>query len=135
MIDIVTELANKTGLSPEQTKKALGALLGLVKSHVPAEQFARLSQAVPGTDEMMAAAQADSGSSGGVLSAVAGMAGKLFGGGDACAALADKLEKSGLSADQIKTFLPHALEFLKSKLPSDVAEKLGALLPAEAPAV
>jgi hypothetical protein len=131
MIDFLTELASKAGISTEQAKKGMGALLAFFKEHLPAEQFARLSQEVPGTDEMMAAASAEhSSESGGLLSAVAGAVGKMFG-GDGSAALLGKLGQLGLSPDQIKNFLPRAIAFLKSKLPPEVMAKISSLLPAE----
>jgi len=132
MSDLLTELASKVGISPEQAKKAVGSLLAVIKEHIPAEQFARLSQAVPGTDDMMAAAAAEhSSESGGLLSAVAGAVGKMFGGGGAAAALADRFGKLGLSREQIKTFFAKVIESLKSKLPPDVMAKISEHLPAE----
>jgi hypothetical protein len=107
-------------------------LLTAVKTHIPAEQFAQLSQAVPDADDMMAAAATEhSSESGGLLSAVAGAVGKMFGGGGAMAALADKLGHLGLSPDQIKNFVSQALAFLKSRLPPEVMAKISAQLPAE----
>jgi uncharacterized protein (DUF2267 family) len=132
MSDFLMELASKTGISPEQAKKAVGALLAAIKPHIPAEQFTRLSQAVPGADDMMAAAAAEhSSGGGGILGAVADMAGKIFGGGGAMAAVVDKLGHLGLSADQVKTFVSHVVAFLRSKLPPDVMAKISHLLPAE----
>jgi uncharacterized protein (DUF2267 family) len=130
MSELLTELASKVGISPEQAKKALGALLAAIKEHIPSEQFARLSQAVPGADDMMAAADAEHGS-GGVLGAVAGAIGKMFGGGGAMAVVADKLGHLGLSPDQIKNFVCQALAFLKSRLPPEVMAKISDQLPAE----
>jgi hypothetical protein len=39
------------------------------------------------------------------------------------------LTRLGFSADQLESFLPGALEFLKSKLPPDVVKQASALLP------
>jgi hypothetical protein len=80
----------------------------------------------------MAAADAEhSSGGGGILGAFADMASKLFGGGGALAALAENLGHMGLSADQIKNFVPQMIGFLKSKLPPDVLAKISHHLPAE----
>src|SRR5262245_44080252 len=71
MADIVTELANKCGISPEVAKKGLGIVLSLFKSKLPEETYSKVSAAVPDADNMIASA-ADMGeqSGGGVVDAV-----------------------------------------------------------------
>jgi hypothetical protein len=54
-------------------------------------------------------------------------AGKLFGGG-ASAALA-KLTSLGFFANQVKSFLPKVLAFLKGKLPPEAMKQISGLLP------
>jgi hypothetical protein len=56
------------------------------------------------------------------------MAGKLFGGGGATALL-DKLTSLGLSAEQVQSFLPRVMEFLKGRLPESVTKQVSGLLP------
>jgi hypothetical protein len=133
MADMLSELAERAGVSAEMAKKGLGALLAFLKGHLPAADFSKVAGAVPGADAMMSAAEAGEGeSSGGLLGAAAAAVGKLFGGG--AADLVAKLSGAGFSAEQAKSFLPAALEFLRGKLPANVAEKLAALIPAEAAA-
>ena len=130
MADIASELASKCGISTEAAQKGLGVVLGLFKSKLPAETFSKISAAVPGADNMMSAA-ADTGkeASGGVISAVKGAVGKLFGGGGATDALISKFGQLGMSADQIQGFLPKVMEFLKGKLPENVMNQISGLLP------
>jgi uncharacterized protein (DUF2267 family) len=127
MSDSVSDLAAKSGLSPDQAQKGLGAVLSFVKESLPAETFAQVSAAVPGSDEMMAAAgpQEDSG---GVLGSLKGMAGKLFGGGGPAALIA-RLSSLGISVEQMQSFLPRVMEFLKDRLPESVTKQLSGLLP------
>ena len=125
MADIVAQLASAAGISPEQARQGLGAVLAALKKQLPAEHFAKLSAAVPGAEEMAA----DAGGGGGLLGSVSGMAGKLFGGGD-LSAVAAKLTGLGLSMDQVKAFAAKVVEFLKDKLPPDLTAKLTALIPA-----
>jgi hypothetical protein len=90
MADIIEDLAGKAGISADLAKKGLGALLTFVKEKVPAESFSKLTRAIPGADNAMAAAEQSSEASGGVLSAVSGLAGKVFGSDGGASALIPK---------------------------------------------
>jgi hypothetical protein len=127
MSDIVSDLAAKSGISTEQAKKGLGAVLSYVKESLPEDAFAKVSAAVPGSDQIMAAAGPQEESSGGVIGAIKNAAGKLFGGGGG--ALLSRLSALGLSAEQVQSFLPRVMEFFKSKLPDAVVKQIGGLLP------
>src|SRR5262249_62216364 len=81
MADSTSEMASKCGISPEQAQKGLGAVLAFLKKSVPAETYAKISAAVPGSEEMTAAAESGQESSGGILGAIGDLAGKLVGGG------------------------------------------------------
>ena len=128
MADIATELASKCGISPEVAQKGLGIVLGLFKSKLPAETYSKVSAAVPGADNMIAAA-ADMGehSGGGVIDAVKGTIGKLFGGN--AGALLGKFEQLGMSPDQIQGFVSKTTEYFKGKLPENAMSQISGLLP------
>ena len=128
MSDIVSDLAAKSDLSPDQAQKGLGAVLSFVKKSLPAENFAQVSAAVPGSDEIMAAAGPHEESSGGILESIKGMASKLFGGGGPAALIA-KLSSLGISVEQAQSFLPRVMELLKERLPDSVTKQLSGLLP------
>jgi hypothetical protein len=129
MADIATELASKCGISVEAAQKGLGTILGLLKSKLPAEAFTKISAAVPETDNMMSTA-ADTGkeASAGIVGAIKGAVGKVFGGGTD--ALLTKFGQLGMSPDQIQAFLPKVMEVLKNKLPENVMSQVRGLLPA-----
>jgi hypothetical protein len=130
MADIVSELASKSGVSSDLAKKGVGALLTFIKAKLPADNFSKVSSAIPGADHMMAAAAESGGeSSAGILGAVGGLAGKLFGGAGAATALVSKLTQLGFSEEQLQRFLPAVLEFVKGKLPPDVVDKIMGLIP------
>src|SRR5262249_52084429 len=128
MADIITDLASKSGISPDLARKGLGGVLAFFQSKLPADTFSQVSAAVPGADSMMAAAQAGQESSGGILSAVTSAVGKLFGGGGA-AEMVSKLTQLGFSAEQLQAFLPRVLDFFKGKLPGDVMSQVSGLMP------
>jgi hypothetical protein len=129
MADIASELASKCGISAEQAQKGLGLVLGLIKNRLPADTFARVSAAVPGADDLVSAAE-DTGTqaSGGVVGAVKGAVGKIFGGGSTEALLA-KFSQLGMTADQIPVFVSKVTEFFKGKLPENVVSQIRGLLP------
>jgi hypothetical protein len=104
MAEIVSDLAEKSGISPDQAHKGLGAVLSFVKESVPQDTFAQVSAAVPGSEQMMTAAGEREERSGGVIESVKAVASKLFGGGGA--ALVSKLSSLGISAEQAQSFPP-----------------------------
>jgi hypothetical protein len=61
------------------------------------------------------------------VSTVTGAIGKLFGGG--ASEMVSKLSNLGFSMDQLTSFLPNVLEFLKDKLPADLVSKISGLVP------
>jgi hypothetical protein len=128
MPDVIGELASKSGISIDQAKKGLGAVLAAMKGALPAESFSRVQEAVPDAGELTAdAEQSDQESSGGVLGAITSTLAKLFG-GEGTTAVA-KLAQAGFSAEQLREFLPNVFEFLKAKLPADVMERIGSVIP------
>jgi hypothetical protein len=132
MADFITELASKCGINPDMAKKGLGTLLATFKHALPAESFAKIESAIPQAGEMVADAQARGAApTGGLVGTIKDMAGKLFGGGTH-EALTEHFGKLGFSADQAKSFLPHVVECLRSKLPADLMHHVDALLPHEA---
>jgi hypothetical protein len=128
MSDIVSDLAAKSGLSVDQAKKGLGSVLSFVKESLPADKFAQVSAAIPGSDQLMAVAGPQGEPSGGIIGSIKGIAGKLFGGGGAAGLIA-KLTSLGIPAEQAKSFLPHVMELLKSKLPEPAMKQVSDLLP------
>ena len=129
MADITSELATKCGISVEAAKKGLGLVLGLLKSKLPDDSFAKLSQAIPGADTMMASATDSGGeASTGVLGAVKGAVGKIFGGGTE--ALLAKIGQIGLSPEKIQAFLANFLGSLKGKVPENVVNQISDVFPA-----
>jgi hypothetical protein len=127
--DFISELANRSGIKVDMARKGLGALLAYFKEKLPADTFAKVNAAVPGPEALMADAEGapEAHAEGGVMHTLTEWAGKLFGGG-APAALA-RLNSLGFSADQVKSFLPNVLGFLRGKLPPEAMKQVSDLLP------
>jgi hypothetical protein len=130
--DLINELANKCQINSEMAQQGLEALLGAFKHGLPADSFTRIEGAIPGVKELLGGPQAEGEkTSGGLFTGIKDLASKLFGGGQGPAALAAHFGKLGFTAEQYERFVPHMKEFLKSKLPPDVMEKVSALFPHE----
>jgi hypothetical protein len=132
MADIVSELANRTGIPPELVRKGLGALLALVKDKLPPNVYSQLQSAIPDAAGLVSAAPATAPPSGGVLGTVAAAASKLLGGSGDAAALTSTLTQAGFSPEQLEKFLPAVMEFLKKNLPEDTVKQLTGMLPVPA---
>jgi hypothetical protein len=132
MSDLLNDLASKSGISLDQAKSGMGALLSALKGGLPAESFSKVSEAIPGSEEMMNEGAEAPKESSGMLGSIAGMAKKLVGGGGAvggAGAVLSKLSGAGFSMEQVQKFMANVLAFLKSKLPADVMGKITGMLP------
>lgn len=56
--ELVQSLSKEIGATPEQAAGAAGALFGLAKSRLKADEFSQISQAVPGMSALLKAAPA-----------------------------------------------------------------------------
>lgn len=140
MDELLKNLAAQTGLDASTAKNALGAIIAFVKQHLPSGTFGQVESSLPGANQLVDSFEANKvapSGAGGILGSVTGVVGKLFGGGAGSAAqLATMLGSTGLSVAQIQSFLPKALEALKTHLPADLFAKViglvqGAHPPAE----
>jgi Protein of unknown function VcgC/VcgE (DUF2780) len=130
MADIVSELASKCGMSADSVRKGLGMVLEVLKNKLPADAFSKISAAVPGAESMMSSvAETGAQTAGGVVGAVKGAVGKLFGGGGATEALIAKFGELGMTPDQLHGFVPGVMEYLHAKLPENVMKQVSGLLP------
>lgn len=134
MSELVNQLTSQTDLSSDLVHKGLGALFSFLKKELGDETFDKLKSMIPDaaaiTDRFESSSE-PAASQGGLLDAVAGLAGKLLGGkaGEGVDLLAT-FSKLGFKPEQIESFLPKALELIKSYLPPDLVERVLASLPA-----
>jgi hypothetical protein len=123
--ELVGALSKEIGSTPEQAAGAAGALFGVAKSHLNANDFSQVSKAVPGMDMLLKAAPKDAavvGTSGlGSLSKMAGAAGGL-------AAAASAFSKLGLSPDLVAKAIPILTSFVSKSGGANVAGLLAGAL-------
>ena len=120
---LVGELSKQMGATPEQSAGAAGALFGVAKSRLKADEFSQIAGAVPGMDALLKAAPAASGGLGGVagLSQLGGSAGGL-------ASAAQAFSKLGLSPEMVSKAIPVLTSFVTKSGGANVGSLLAGAL-------
>jgi uncharacterized protein VcgC/VcgE DUF2780 len=105
--DLVADLSTELSATPEQAAGAAGALFGVAKSRMKTEDFAQVSNAVPGMASLLAAAPALTAATGtaGALSQLGGSAGTLV-------AAASAFKSLGLPPELVSKALPVIIGFV-----------------------
>lgn len=120
--ELVGALSKEIGGSPEQAAGAAGALFGLAKSRMKADDFSQVSKAVPGMDSLLSAAPAAAAlAGGGALSQVAGSAGGL-------ATAASSFSKLGLKPETVGKAVPVLTSFVTKSGGASVGSLLAGVL-------
>ena len=113
-MEIISALVDQLGVDENQAKGGAGAIFNLVKEKVGDGDFNQIAAAVPGMDDLLAAAP----EGGGIAGAIGGLT-SMFGGGaeklGGLAALADSFNKLGLDMDMVAKFAPVIISFVQSK--------------------
>ncbi|NLE67866.1 MAG: DUF2780 domain-containing protein [Lentisphaerae bacterium] len=127
MNELITELVSKLGVQDNQAKGGVGLILKLAKDSLGGD-FSKLSAALPGASELMAAAP----QSGGAAKLLGGLAGALGGqkarGLAGLASLAGGFSKLNLDSGMVSKFVPIVAAFVKSKAGPDIAALLSKAL-------
>ena len=125
MQDLVAEISEAATLSPDKTEKAIGIMLGLVKTQGNQAKVGELLAKLPGADALIAAHGGDGAGRGG-----GGLLGMLAGGlmGGPLAAIS-KLAAAGLSMDQIKVVGTMTLDYAKAKAGPDLVREVAGSIP------
>jgi Protein of unknown function VcgC/VcgE (DUF2780) len=119
--ELVGMLTTEVGVTAAQAEGGAGALLGLAKSRLSADEFTKVSTAIPGTDALLKAAPAAAAGAGGALGSVAGASGGL-------ASLAGSFSKLGLTPDSAAKFAPVLMKYVNAKGATEAASLLGRVL-------
>jgi uncharacterized protein (DUF2267 family) len=99
MEELLKSVQEKTGLSMDQARSAITAVLGFIRGKLPEQATSQFDSAIAGL----------------------GQTGKLPAGLPDVSALA---EKTGLAGGQVGSLIETVVAFLKDKLPPDVANQL-----------
>src|SRR6185436_13648793 len=121
--ELVGSLSKEIGATPEQAAGAAGALFGLAKSRLKADEFSQVAKAVPGMASLLAAAPAAGGAVGtaGGLSQITGAAGGL-------ASAASAFSKLGLNPQMVAKAVPVLTSFVTKSGGASVGSLLAGAL-------
>lgn len=111
--ELVNMLAKEIGGSADQAAGAAGALFGLAKSKLSADQFSQVAKAVPGMDMLLKAAPA----LGGAASAVSNLAG-----------LSSVFSKLGLKPEMVAKAIPAITQYVSKMGGANVGALLAGVL-------
>jgi hypothetical protein len=119
--ELVGQLTKQLNIKPEQAIGGAGALFGVAKTKMKAEDFLKVSSAVPGMDGLLKAAP----KLGGGSDPLSQMGSALPGKAGAIAQAGGAFKQLGLSPEMAMKFLPIMTQFVKVKGGANVAGLLG----------
>lgn len=122
--DLVGALSKEIGGTPEQSAGAAGALFGIAKSRLKADEFSQVAAAVPGMDSLLRAAPAVGGATGGAAGALSQAAGAASG----LAGAANAFTKLGLKPDMVAKAVPVLTSFVSKSGGASVGSLLAGVL-------
>ena len=122
--ELIGALSKELGATPEQAAGAAGALFGVAKSRLKAEEFSMVAKAVPGMDMLLGAAPAAGASPTGTAGAVSQLGGSAAGLASAAAAFS----KLGLKPDMVAKAIPILTAFVGKSGGANVASLLASVL-------
>jgi hypothetical protein len=114
--ELIGALSKEIGATPEQAAGAAGALFGVAKSRLKAEDFSQIATAVPGMDSLLKAAPGGS--------ATSSTLSQLGGGATGLAGATSAFSKLGLSPGMVSKAVP----ILTSYVTKSGGSKAGSLL-------
>jgi hypothetical protein len=117
--ELVGQLTKHLSITPTQAIGGSGAIFGLAKTKLKPEDFLKISNAVPGMDDLLKAAPNPN--HGGGSDPFSAMASVIPGKAGAVASMAGSFKQLGLDPQMATKFLPVMTQFLKVKGGTNVA--------------
>ncbi|MBB3392567.1 hypothetical protein FHT82_005354 [Rhizobium sp. BK275] len=124
MNEIVTEIANRVGISPELAEKALGMMLGFLQREAADGPVAEMIEKIPGATELVAQFNGEGSSNGGLLG---GLMSALGGGG--IMGLGQQLMSEGLGMSEITSLAKETIAIAKEHAGEEVVDQVVASVP------
>lgn len=106
--ELVQNITKNLSVKPEQAVGGIGSLLGYAKGKLSADDFGKVSKAIPQTDSLISAAPKPD-------SAISSAMAKLGSNASGIASLAGNFQQLGLSPDMVTKFVPEILNFAQLK--------------------
>jgi len=124
--ELVGQLTKALSITPAQASGGAGALFGLAKSRLSAEDFGKVAASVPGIDGLIKSAPAASDKT--AAGGLAGLGSALPQGLGSLAAVAGPFKKLGLPPEMAAKFVPLLTQFVQSKGGGSTASLLAGAL-------
>jgi hypothetical protein len=121
--ELVGKLTDSLNITQSQAVGGAGALFGLAKSKLKAEDFSKVAAVVPGMDDLLGAAPKPASDS-----PISSLSAALPSGAGSLASLASSFQSLGLSPEMASKFVPVLTQFVKSKGGASLASLLGGAL-------
>lgn len=121
--ELVGQLTKELSVTPKQAAGGAGALFGLAKNNLSADQFSQVANVVPGMDGLLKAAPKATKQSG-TTGAIGALTGALPGGVGRLASVGSQFKTLGLSPEMVTTFVPVLTQFVQTKGGAGVADLL-----------
>lgn len=106
--ELVQNITKNLSVKPEQAAGGIGSLLGYAKGKLSADDFGKVSKAIPQTDSLISAAPKPD-------TAISSAMAKLGSNAAGIASLAGNFQQLGLSPDMVTKFVPEILNFAQLK--------------------
>jgi uncharacterized protein (DUF2267 family) len=128
MSDIVQTLAAHTGIDQATIEKAVGSILGALKTQLSTETYSQIEDKIPGSPQMVSGAMPEK--SGSLIETASQLAGKLLGtkvqGGFE---MVEQINKLGISPSSFASIVTSLFKFLSDHLPPEVMAQIVKALP------
>jgi len=131
MSQLISMLMSNLNVSSDQATGGAGAVFGAAKNNMSPQDFSKVSDGLPGINDLIAAASKMGGSGGSGKSGISSMLGGLAGSKGSAAkslgglsSLADTFSQLGLGSDMVGKYVDTILQFAESEGGQDVMNLL-----------
>ena len=126
MNELVTRVAENVGIDPATAEKAIGMMLGFLQREAADGPVAKMIEAIPGADALVAQYNgAGSGGGGGLLGGLL----SAVGAGGGVMALGQQLMAQGLGMGEITALAKETIGYAKEKAGAETVDEVVASVP------
>ncbi len=124
MSEIVTQVADKVGIAPEQAEKALGMMLGFLQREADDAPVAKMIESIPGAPELVARFNGEGQGGGGLLG---GLMSTIGGGG--IMGLGQQLMSQGLGMGEISALAKETIAIARQHAGDETVDQVISSVP------
>ncbi len=114
-LSLVSMLTDKLGVTTEQAEGGAGAIFSTASENMSADDFSKVTDALPDATSLMKSATSSSSSGSSALGGLSSMVGGSSSSLSSLAGLTSTFSSLGLGSDMVGKFIPIVLEYAKSK--------------------